>query len=183
MNIEVMADEFNETDTQFETVKRFTIKDLLNEMSDLEREFVCISNAAFSSIERIYHNPKFLLWRSKVIDLLSSNTDYLAQKIVKELERFDGWSDRTLFNNIKAELTVLADNQQNEDVKIMVNHDTSINENSKPIKFWFHMHIRIRSICQLLLKCLKELVCQMIHSFALQYLDMAYLEEKIFLTG
>lgn len=79
-------------------------------MSDLEREFVCISNATFSSIERIYHNPKFLLWRGKVIDLLSNNTDYLAQKIVKGLERFDGWSDRTLFNNIKAELTVLADN-------------------------------------------------------------------------
>lgn len=146
MNIEVMTDEFDDTDTRFETVKndtytrfetvnnRFTIKDLLNEMSDLEREFVCTSNAAFSSIERIYHNPKFLLWRSKVIDLLSNNTNCLAQKIVKELERFDGWSDRTLFNNIKAELTVLADNQENEDVRIMVNSDTSINENSKPNK-------------------------------------------------
>ena len=63
MNIEVMTDEFDDTDTRFETVKnnRFTIKDLLNEMSDLEREFVCTSNAAFSSIERIYHNPKFLV--------------------------------------------------------------------------------------------------------------------------
>ncbi len=77
---------------------------LLREMNDLESHFV--SNPLFK-IPTIYTDDKFIEWRSALKFELEQNYKKHASGILEKLEQFNGWHDKILFQNIKADLQVI----------------------------------------------------------------------------
>ena len=117
-----------------------TLEGLLHEMDDLESEFKLTPKVSgIPSVKTIHNNPKFLLWRSKITNELDGNTNLLAQKILQELEYFNRWNDESLFNNIKANLTVLVQEHSKENTTLMNKHDSnSLNDQQSHKLFISH---------------------------------------------
>lgn len=110
---------------------------LLDEMNNLECKFIPSPPIpGMPSPETIYKCQEFLLWRSKVISELENNTNHLAHNIIEELDGFNGRYDKRLFNNIKAELTVLVENQGKKDVALMNTHNPVMSKEEKPHKLF-----------------------------------------------
>lgn len=88
---------------------------LLLEMNDLESHFVI--NPLFN-VPTICNDAKFIEWRSELKFELENNYKEYASDILEKLDQFKGWRDKSLFQNIKADLQVLCKNVVRKESKI-----------------------------------------------------------------
>lgn len=87
------------------------LKQLLNEMDILKKNFSATQTPGLPNVKTIYNDESFVKWKAKLkYELQQYNKDEYVLNILNELEKFIGWNDEKLFNNIQAELEVLCDN-------------------------------------------------------------------------
>lgn len=86
--------------------------ELIDQIPQIKKAFVINEGGAgFPRTESIYNQPIFITWKESVkIELKKLKQDDFVQETYDLFDRFSGWTDRRLFEELTAKLNAIKDN-------------------------------------------------------------------------
>ena len=84
---------------------------LIDQMPDIKKAFKVTDMRGFPRIESIYNEPVFISWSEEVkVELRKLKQDELIKEIFELFGKFNGWTDKKLFNMLESKLKIVSDN-------------------------------------------------------------------------
>lgn len=85
--------------------------DLIDKIPEIKKAFTTPNTKGFPQIENIYSQPVFIDWSEEVkVELRKLKQDELVKETIALFDKFTGWTDKKLFNELSSKLKSIKNN-------------------------------------------------------------------------
>lgn len=88
--------------------------ELIDKIPEVKKAFTTPDTKGFPQIENIYSQPVFIDWSEEVkVELRKLKQDELVEETITLFDKFTGWTDKRLFNELASKLKSIKNNYDN----------------------------------------------------------------------
>lgn len=89
--------------------------DLVEQIPEVKKAF---HNSSGTGLNVIFNREEFINWKSAIKrELFNLKSDPLVQETIRALDRFKGWTDTRLFDEVSANCRIIRDNYQEYEIR------------------------------------------------------------------